>query len=237
VLLAIAGAAGPALAQQAAPVRPSAAQPVPPALPPPASAAECAQLPGGNAPVNKIAELGRPLSPKSLDLTYFNKRLADLSDEDFDRIADLASRCNRTQPQAAREVTRRLRNVIRESQVVRTQTLSKVETGKVALAKTVTSREKVEWLHDAWSELPMIAETVTKTDLREYAAWIARSLQAVYDVAPGYGQRPPPTVSEVLSVVPATPEQVTASTRTTPDSRGPLPARPWWSPRRSREDE
>ena len=233
VLLAIAGA-GPAFAQQPAPVRPSAGQPVPP---PAVSVAECAQLPGGNAPVNKIAELGKPLSPKSLDLTYFNKRLADLTDDDFDRIADLAARCNRTQPKAAQEVTRRLRNVVRESQVVRTQTLSKVETGKVALAKATTSREKVTWLHDAWSELPMIAETVTKTDLREYAAWIARSLQAVYDVAPGYGKRPPPTVSEVLSVVPATPEQVTASSRSAPDSRGPLPARPWWSPRRSREEE
>jgi hypothetical protein len=220
------------MAQQPAPVRPAPGQPVPAIAP--ASAAECAQLPGGNAPVNKIAQLGQPLSPKSLDLTYFNKRLADLTDEDFDRIADLASRCNRTQPKAAVEVTRKLRNVIRESQTVRTDTLSKVETGKVALAKAVTPRQKVDWLHDAWSELPKIAETVTKTDLREYAAWIARSLQAVYDDAPGYGKRPPPTVSEVLSVVPTTAEQVMAASQATPDSRGPLPAR---ARGRSREEQ
>src|SRR5688572_26051779 len=105
--------AGPALAQQPSPMRPQAPPP-----PPPANARECAQLPGGNAPVNKIAELGQPLSPKSLDLTYFNKRLADLTDEDFERIADLATRCNRTEAKVAVAVTKRLRDVVRESQAV-----------------------------------------------------------------------------------------------------------------------
>ena len=170
---------GQALAQQSAPLRP---QPPPP--PPPASAGECAQLPGGNAPVNKIAELAQPLSPRSLDLTYFNKRLADLTEEDFERIAELATRCNRTQARAAVEKTKQLRDIVRESQAVRRQTLSKVDEGKAGLAKTRGSREKVEWLHNAWAELPLLADTITRTDLREYAGWIARSMQAVYDDAP-----------------------------------------------------
>lgn len=221
----------PALAQQPAPVRQQAPQP------PPASAAECARLPGGNAPVNKIAELNQPLSPRSLDLTYFNKRLADLTDEDFDRIADLATRCNRTQARAAAEKTKRLREIVRESQSVRVETLSKVESGKAALSKVKTSREKMEWLNDAWMGLPLLADTITKTDLREYAAWIARSLQSVYDGAPGYGKRPPPTVAEVLASVPTKTEQMAAVSRDMPDAKGPLPARPWWALKRSREDE
>jgi hypothetical protein len=223
---------GSALAQQPAPVRPVP----PPPLPPP-SAAECAQLPGGNAPVNRIVELTQPLSPRSLDLTYFNRRLADLTDEDFDRIAELATRCNRTQARAAAEKTKRLREIVRESQSVRVQTLERVDQGKSGLAKAQTSREKVEWLHGAWAELPRLSDTLTRTDLREYAAWIARSLQSVYDTAPGYGRRPPPTVAEVLARVPARADQVSAVTREAPDAAGPLPARPWWSQRREREDE
>lgn len=224
--------AGQALAQQPVPVRPQAP-------PPPTTApfAECAQLPGGNAPVNKIAELAQPLSPRSLDLTYFNKRLADLTEEDFDRIAELATKCNRTQARAAVEKTKQLREIVRESQAVRRQALAKVDQGKVSLAKTQNAREKVEWLHNAWAELPLLADTITKTDLREYAGWIARSMQAVYDDAPGYGKRPPPTVAEVLASVPQRTEQVSAATRAEPDTKGPLPGRPWWVAKRSREDE
>ena len=223
--------AGPALAQQPAPLRPQS--------PPPRAAltAECALLPGGNAPVNKIAELAQPLSPRSLDLTYFNKRLADLTEEDFERIAELATKCNRTHARAAVEKPRQLRDVVRESQSVRRQALAKVDQGKAGLARTLNPREKVEWLHNAWSELPLLAETITKTDLREYAGWIARSLQAVYDDAPGYGKRPPPTVAEVLATVPQRTDQVSAATREVPDAKGPLPGRPWWMVNRSREDE
>jgi hypothetical protein len=223
---------GSALAQAPVPMRPQS----PPPIPPPA-AGECALLPGGNAPVNRIAELAQPLSPRSLDLTYFNKRLADLTDADFDRIAEIATKCNRTQARVAIEQTRRLRNVIRESQSVRTQTLEKVEQAKANLTKVKASREKVEWLHHAWADLPLLAETITKTDLREYAAWIARSMQAVYDVAPGYGKRPPPTAADVLATVPQRTDQVTAITREAPDARGPLPVRPWWVAKREREDE
>jgi hypothetical protein len=220
---------GSALAQQPAPIRPQPPQPTPPA------AAECAQLPGGNAPVNKIAELAQPLSPRSLDLTYFNKRLADLTDEDFERIAEIAVKCNRTVARAALEKTKRLRDVVRESQGVRTQTLNKVDETKAGLAKAQTPREKVELLHNAWADLSLIQDTITKTDLREYAGWIARALQGVYDLAPGYGKRP--TVAEVLATVPQRSEQVMAVSRIRPDTGGPLPARPWWSQRREREDE
>jgi len=220
---------GSALAQQPAPVRP---QPPPPLSP---AVGECALLPGGNAPVNKIAELAQPLSPRSLDLTYFNKRLADLTDEDFDRIADIATKCNRTVARVALEKTKRLRDVVRESQAVRTQTLNKVDETKTALAKAQTPREKVEALNNAWANLHLVQDTITKTDLREYAAWISRSMQALYDAAPGYGKRP--TVAEVLAKVPQRTEQVVAISRTQPDTGGPLPVRPWWSQQRDREDE
>src|SRR5690348_9130918 len=96
---------GSALAQAPVPVRPQS----PPPIPPPATG-ECALLPGGNAPVNRIAELAQPLSPRSLDLTYFNKRLADLTDQDFDRIAEIATKCNRTQARFAVEQAKRLRS-------------------------------------------------------------------------------------------------------------------------------
>lgn len=223
---------GSALAQAPAPVR---APPPPPV--PPASAAECAQLPGGNAPVNKIAELAQPLSPRSLDLTYFNKRLADLTDEDFDKIADLATRCNRTVAKAAVEKANRLRDVVRESQAVRIRTFEKIDAGKASFARIQNPREKVEWLNRAWVDLASIQDTISKIDLREYAGWISRSLQTVYDQAPGYGQRPPPTLAQVLSTVPAKSEQVGPASRETPDVKGPLPARPWWVARREREDE
>jgi hypothetical protein len=223
--------AWPASAQQsAAPTVPRVA----PAAPRPA---ECAQLPGGNAPVNRIAELRQPLSPKSLDLTYFNKRLAELTDDDFARIADLANRCNRTFASAATEITAKLRAVVRESQAVRQQTLGRIERGKAEIAKASSPRDKMLKLHDAWAQLPDLAEAMTRTDLRTHSAWIARSLQAVYDDAPGYGKRPPPSMAQVIAIVPNTADPVPAASAATPDRRGALPAQPWGRPVRSREDE
>jgi hypothetical protein len=204
---------------------------------PPPRAAECAQLPGGNAPVNKIAELKQPLSPKSLDLTYFNKRLAELTDEDFARIADLANRCNRTFAEAAIDKSQKLREVVRESQAVRRQTLARIERGKAEIAKAASPRDKVLKLHDAWLQLPILAESMTRTDLRAHSAWIARTLQAVYDDAPGYGKRPPPSMAQVMAIVPKTADPVPAASAATPDTRGALPAQSWGRPARSREDE
>lgn len=221
--------AWPAAAQQsAAPGRGAAFPPRP---------AECAQLPGGNAPVNKIAELKQPLSPKSLDLTYFNKRLAELTDEDFTRIADLANRCNQTLAEAAIDKSQKLREVIRESQAVRRQTLARIERGKAEILKAVSPRDKMLKLHDAWAQLPDLAETITRTDLRAHSAWIARALQAVYDDAPGYGKRPPPSIAQVMAIVPKTADPVPAASAATPDTRGALPAQTWGRPARSREDE
>jgi hypothetical protein len=222
--------AWPAAAQQ------SAAPAVPRGVPPPRPA-ECAQLPGGNAPVNRIAELSQPLSPKSLDLTYFNKRLAELTDDDFARIADLADRCNRTFAGAATEITAKLRAVVRESQSVRRQTLTRIERGKAEVAKAASPRDKVLKLHDAWAQLPVLAESMTRTDLHTHSAWIARTLQAVYDDAPGYGKRPPPSMTQVMAVVPKSADPVPAASAATPDTRGALPAQAWGRPIRSREDE
>src|SRR6185369_9480848 len=78
---------------------PPAAKPPSPGGPPPRPNAQppkvgdCALLPGGRAPVAQIADLTTPLSPRSLDATYFGKRLADLSRSDFERIAELSQRC------------------------------------------------------------------------------------------------------------------------------------------------
>src|SRR5690348_3595075 len=48
----------------------------------PGAVSECGQLPGGRAPVDKIAGLSG-MSPRDLDLAYFGKPLADLTDADF----------------------------------------------------------------------------------------------------------------------------------------------------------
>ncbi len=92
--------------------------------PPPARKGECALLPGGRAPVGPIADLPTPLSPRSLDLIYFGKRLADLTPADFQRMAELSKRCPPGDNIIPAAKIEKLKEVIREAQTAREATIA-----------------------------------------------------------------------------------------------------------------
>jgi hypothetical protein len=201
-LLLTAAASGASTAQTLSPSQAAALS-----LPLPRANAECADLPGGNAPINKIAALTTPLSPRSLDLTYYRKRLADLTDEDFVRIHELSVKCGRTLSAAARGLTGRLREVVREAQEIRQGTLQWVDDTKVAAVSVPMGRERLIQLNQIWGDLSERANDMTRSDLRSFADWIILKTQEVYNAAPGFGPRPPietnPQAAAVLSLATA----------------------------------
>jgi hypothetical protein len=175
------GAAG-ALAQTPPPVRP----PTPAGQPPkpnaqPAKVGDCALLPGGKAPVAQIADLTTPLSPRSLDAVYFGKRLADLSRADFDHIAELSQRCGPADGILNADKVAKLQEVVGEAQRARNETVTWAKAQVAEVEALPPGRERLVRLNDLWAELPSHEGGMTREDMNNFAAWIAREQQALYD--------------------------------------------------------
>lgn len=197
--------ATPALAQ--AP-RPSSTSAPPAAARPaaPAKTGECARLPGGRAPVEKIAALATALSPRDLDLVYFGKPLAELSDDDFRLISELSPRCGTGAGILPADKLERFEAVVREAQQVRRATLDRVKRQMTDISALPVAREKLLRLNGLQDNLTLLEPILTRGDVQTTATWIARQMQAVYDAAPKVADADPvvekPPVASAAPPVP-----------------------------------
>lgn len=176
--------AAPALAQATPPrpVRTPAA--TRPAASAPARTGECAQLPGGRAPVRKIADLTTALSPRDLDLVYFGKPLADLTDADFEQIAVLSKRCGQGEDILPPEKLEKFEIIVREAQRARQATLDKIMHQMTDIAALPVVRDRLIRLNGLSESLPLLEPSLTRGDLKYAASWISKQTQTLYDAAP-----------------------------------------------------
>ena len=182
-LLAMAIAAGPALAQASA-QKPARLPTSRSSASAPARTGECAQLPGGRAPVQKIAALTTALSPRDLDLVYFGKPLADLTDADFEQIAALSKRCGQGEGILPADKQEAFERIIREAQQARRVTLDKIKRQMAEITALPVARDKLTRLNGLTENLPLLEPALTRGDVQYTATWIARQMQVVYDAAP-----------------------------------------------------
>jgi hypothetical protein len=202
VLLAALVGIGTALAQ-AAPQRPATR----PTASAPARTGECAQLPGGRAPALKIASLTTGLSPRDLDLVYFGKPLAELTDEDFAQIAELSKRCGTGEGILPEDKQQAFQHVVQEAQKLRRVALDKVKRQMSDITGLPVAREKLIRLNGLSENLPLLEPTLTRGDVQYTATWISRQMQSVYDAKPK---------SEATSTRPAPLPQIQATASPTP---------------------
>src|SRR5437868_2817604 len=161
----------------------------------PARTGDCGLLPGGKAPVAHIAELATPLSPRSLDLVYFGKRLADLTHADFERIAEINQRCPPGDGILAEDKLAKLEDVVREAQKARNQTISWAKRRMAEVQALPPGRDRLVRLNELWSELPSQEGAMTREDIDSFAAWIAHEQQVLYDATLRPRQPAPPPAS------------------------------------------
>lgn len=207
LLLAWMAGIDPAFAQGAQRPAAGAARPAPA---PPARTGECAALPGGKAPVQKIAGLTTGLSPRDLDLVYFSKPLAELTDEDFAEIAALSKRCPPGSDIVPEDKQPAFQQIVRDAQKLRQTALSKVKRSMTDIATLPIARDKLNRLNELSENLDLLEPMLTRGDLKYTATWIAQQMQGVYDSTPkGEATRPAaPPPPQAISV-PAAPGATT----------------------------
>lgn len=206
MLLAWAMSVAPAFAQGGKPPpKPAATKPSTPAAP--ARTGECAALPGGRAPVQKIAGLTTGLSPRDLDLVYFGKPLAELTDEDFAEIAALSKRCSAGPDIVPEDKQQAFQQIVRDAQKLRRTALEKVKRYMTDIATLPIARDKLMRLNDLSENLNLLEPVMTRGDVKYTAGWISQQMQTVYDGTPkGEATRVAPAQPLPQAAAAATPE-------------------------------
>ena len=145
---------------------------------------DCQRLPGGNAPVQRIAQLSTPLAVRSLELTYFGKRLADLTEEDFDQLNQAYPMCNQTTDPNAGATMQHFRAVVLVAQKNRRETADWIEKMKFEAGGLAPTREGVIRITIMWYEMEMKSPDLMPVDARDLAAFLAGRMNELYARAP-----------------------------------------------------
>lgn len=155
--------------------------------------------------------LATALSPRDLDLVYFGKPLAELTEEDFRLIGELSQRCGAGAGILPEDKRQRFQEVVREAQQVRRATLDKVKRQMTDIVALPIARDKLVRLNGLQDNLTLLEPVLTRGDVQTTATWIARQMQTVYDSAPKAASAAP-TVEQRPTAVAATPPPGPVST-------------------------
>ncbi|GAB4187624.1 MAG: hypothetical protein OHK0024_28100 [Thalassobaculales bacterium] len=153
-------------------------------------AADCARLPGGNAPIDRIAALQGRLSTRSLVLTYFGKPLWQLDDNDFDQIVTLSEACARGEAEVARARAERFRELVKEATATLRRSRAWLERAKRLVEDAPEDREGLVLVQGIWVEMLNREEEMLPTDVKELSDAIIKKQNQIYATAPVPPPRP-----------------------------------------------
>ncbi len=169
--------------------RPPAAAPAPPEpAKPSVRADDCKKLPGGNAPINRLARLDGGISVRNLDLTYLGKPLFQFTAEDYRYLTALWPLCSTFDEETAPKVAERLRGLIEDAKGVRQDSLDWIkQTEREAKALKPTQAD-IEKIHDLWQQMLNREFEMLETDMSYIAAVLTKRRDELY-TAPQPKQR------------------------------------------------
>ncbi len=170
--IAVVGAlpSGGASAQAQAPQAPAAA----------AKNEDCAKLPGGNAPVQRMARLQGGMSVRNLELTYFGKPLYALSEADITYLRDLWPECGTYEVDLAEQISSKLRTLISDAKGARQDSLDWISTVEKDIARLKPGEESIRKIHDLWQEMLNREYEMLPGDLQYLAKKLSDKREELY---------------------------------------------------------
>ena len=118
-----------------------------------AANADCANLPGGNAPVQRMARLQGGMSVRNLELTYYGKPLYALTDADIEYLSTLWPECGTYEAPVAEEIASKLRTLISDAKGARQDSLDWIKSVESEIAKLKPGEESIRKIHDLWQDM------------------------------------------------------------------------------------
>lgn len=114
---------------------------------------DCKKLPGGNAPVQRMARLSGGMSVRNLELTYFGKPLYALSEADIAYLRTLWPECGTFEAPVAEEIAGKLATLISDAKGARQDSLDWIKSVESDIAKLKPSDTSIRKIHDLWQDM------------------------------------------------------------------------------------
>jgi hypothetical protein len=166
----------------------SGARPTPPPRPPSVRQEDCTRIPGGNAPIGRLARLEGGISVRNLDLTYLGKPLFQLTDADFVFLEALWPVCRTFDAETAPTVARRLKALIDDARAVRRASLEWIKESEREAKTLKPDQNGIQKIHDLWQDMLNREFEMTRSDLSYISGVLAARRDELY-AAPQARQR------------------------------------------------
>lgn len=114
---------------------------------------DCKKLPGGNAPINRLARLDGGISVRNLDLTYLGKPLFEFTDYDYEYLEALWPECSTFAAETAPKVARRLKELVEDAKTVRRDSLEWIKQTERDAKALKPGHAGIEKIHDMWQQM------------------------------------------------------------------------------------
>jgi hypothetical protein len=143
---------------------------------------DCTKIPGGNAPVDRIARIEGSMSVQNLEMTYFEKPLHGLSDDDLEYLAELWPQCGTFEDEIAKVVADRLTKLINDARTTRQASLDWINEVEAELNALPPGEESIRVVHDLWQQMLNKEFEMLPTDLKYLAGKITEKRDELYRV-------------------------------------------------------
>ena len=164
--------------------KPPAAAPAKPSV----RADDCKKLPGGNAPINRLARLDGGISVRNLDLTYLGKPLFELTREDYEYLAALWPLCSTFDEETAPRVAEKLKELVDDAKAVRRDSLEWIKQTEQQAKALKPDQLGIEKIHDLWQQMLNREFEMLESDMSYIAGVLEKRRDELY-TAPQAQQR------------------------------------------------
>lgn len=145
-----------------------------------ANKADCANIPGGNAPINRIARLESGLSVRNLDMTYYGRPIGDLTDRDYQYLEELWPLCGTFDEKVASAIATRVRKVVMDAKVSRAATRDWITATKAEIEALEPAPESIETINNYWQEMANREFEMTRADFDDISGFMTKQYERLY---------------------------------------------------------
>lgn len=149
---------------------------------------DCKKLPGGNAPINRLARLDGGISVRNLDLTYLGKPLFELTAPDYAYLEALWPLCGTFDAETAPKVATRLKGLVEDAKAVRRDSLDWIKQTEQEAKALKPGQDGIEKVHDFWQQMLNREFEMLESDMSYIAAVLSKRRDELY-AAPQTRQR------------------------------------------------
>lgn len=142
--------------------------------------ADCEKVPGGNAPVQRIARIEGGMSVRNLELTYFGKPLHELTQADLEYLRALWPFCSTFEEPVANLIVDQLGTLIDDAKSARQQSLDWISEVEAKVAALEPGEEAIRTIHDLWQQMLNREFEMLKSDLHYLAGVLSTRRNELY---------------------------------------------------------